>query len=47
MHPHPLYPPLVMGLASNRFDILLAAEGIMSYRQIISSRLYFRLNGTF
>jgi len=31
----------------NRFYIFFLAKGIMSYRQIISIRLYVRLKGTF
>jgi len=35
-----------LNLARNSFFILFPAEYIVSYRQIISSRLYVRLKGT-
>jgi len=31
-------------LIRNSFDILFPAKGVMNYRQIISSRLYVRIN---
>jgi len=33
-------------LTTNSFYILFPARGIMSYKQIISGRLYVRLKGT-
>jgi len=34
----------VLELTKNSFYILIPAKGIMNYRQIISSRLYVRIN---
>jgi len=35
-----------LNLIRNSFDILFSAKGILSYGEIISSRLYVRLKGT-
>jgi len=35
-----------LNLTRNSFYILFPAKGIVSYRQIISNRLYVRLKGT-
>jgi len=35
-----------LNLTRNSFYILFPAKGIVSYRQVVSSRLYVRLNGT-
>jgi len=37
---------LCLNLTRNNFYILFPVKGIVSYRQIISIRLYVRLNGT-
>jgi len=35
-----------MNVTRSSFYILFSAKGIVSYRQVISTRLYVRLNGT-
>jgi len=35
-----------LNISKNSFHILFSARGIVSYREIIPSRLYIRLKGT-